>query len=267
MTDQKSGAALRRSGSVLPTILLVEDDINIAAEIVEDLCDRGYEVVWKQDGEAALAEARSTSYAALILDRMLPGMDGLAVIGVLREENITVPVLVLSALSAVNERVRGLKSGGDDYLTKPFALEELAARIDALLRRPLETRETVLRSSLLDLDLIDRVARRDGMIIEILPREFRLLEYLMRRPGQVVTRSMLLEDVWHYRFVPQSNLVDVHVGQLRRKIDVSGMPSMIENVRGVGFLFRAPDVRTTHPASPDLASGADTSDMGAHDLD
>jgi two-component system OmpR family response regulator len=166
-------------------------------------------------------------------------MDGLSVIEQLREEAVLVPVLVLSALAAVDDRVRGLKAGGDDYLTKPFALEELAARVDALLRRPIESRETVLRSAGFELDLIDRVARRDGRAIEILPREFRLLEYLMRRPGQVVTRAMLLEDVWHYRFVPQTNLIDVHLGRLRRKIDVAEEPSMIESVKGVGFRFRA----------------------------
>ena len=220
---------------------MVEDDAEIAREIRADLDDRGYHVVWMQDGGTALAEARGQSYAALILDRMLPDIDGLSVLARLREENVAVPVLVLSALGAVDDKVRGLKAGGDDYLTKPFALEELAARIDALLRRPLETRETVLRSGSFELDLIDRVARRDGAEIDILPREFRLLEYLMRRPGQVVTRAMLLEDVWHYRFVPQTNLVDVHLGRLRRKVDLPGVPTMIESIKGVGFCFRAPD--------------------------
>ena len=228
---------ISRAGEA-PRILLVEDDADIASEIADDLGERGYEVVWRQDGETALAEARASPYAALILDRMLPGIDGLAVLGRLREENFAMPVLVLSALGAVDERVRGLKAGGDDYLTKPFALEELAARIDALLRRPLETRETVLRSGVLELDLIDRVVRRNGTVIEVLPREFRLLEYLMRRPGQVVTRAMLLEEVWHYRFVPQTNLVDVHLGRLRRKIDVPNAASAIESVKGVGFRFR-----------------------------
>ncbi len=236
----------------LPKILLVEDDAGIAGEIADDLGDRGYEVVWRQDGGTGLAEARARPYAALILDRMLPGIDGLAVLARLREENVSVPVLVLSALGAVDERVRGLKAGGDDYLTKPFALEELAARLDALLRRPLETRETVLRSGVFELDLIDRVVRRDGAEIEILPREFRLLEYLMRRPGQVVTRTMLLEEVWHYRFVPQTNLVDVHLGRLRRKIDLPGEPSMIDSIKGVGFSFR--------PAPPWAAADAPGAD-------
>ena len=240
MIDAPDGGA-RAGRPARPRILLVEDAAEIAREICDDLDDRGYDLVWKHDGGSALAEARAQFYAALILDRMLPDMDGLAVLGRLREENSVVPVLVLSALGAVDDRVRGLKAGGDDYLTKPFAMEELAARIDALLRRPLETRETALRAGSFELDLIDRVARRDGADIDILPREFRLLEYLMRRPGQVVTRAMLLEDVWHYRFVPQTNLVDVHLGRLRRKIDLPNAPSMIESVKGVGFCFRAPD--------------------------
>lgn len=230
-------AGLRRAVQ----LLLVEDDSAIAAEIVEDLRERGYDVEWARDGEAALAIGYARTFGLLIIDRMLPGLDGLGVIEKLREKNVRTPVLVLSALGAVNERVRGLKAGGDDYLTKPFAMEELAARVDALLRRPLETRETVIRAGGLELDLIDRVARRDGTPVAILPREFRLLEYLMRRPGQVVTRAMLLEDVWHYRFVPQTNLVDVHVGRLRRKIDLPGETSLIESVKGVGFLFRPPN--------------------------
>ncbi len=239
MPDELGGARARpKRGSA--HVLLVEDDIAIAAEIIDDLRERGYDVDWVADGAQALAGARSRPYGLLIMDRMLPDMDGLVILEQLREQDVAVPVLVLSALGAVNERVRGLKAGGDDYLTKPFALEELAARVDALLRRPTESRETVLRADGFELDLIDRVARRAGVEIEILPREFRLLEYLMRRPGQVVTRAMLLEDVWHYRFVPQTNLVDVHVGRLRRKIDVAGAPSMIESVKGSGFLFRGP---------------------------
>ena len=231
-----------RAGQGRPSarVLLVEDDAPMATEIADDLRARGYDVDWVHDGAHALAAASARQFGLLIMDRMLPDMDGLAIVERLRERGVAVPVLVLSALAAVNERVRGLKAGGDDYLTKPFAFEELAARVDALLRRPIETRETVLRSGGFELDLIDRVARRNGAPLDILPREFRLLEYLMRRPGQVVTRTMLLEDVWHYRFVPQTNLVDVHVGRLRRKIDSPGAASMIESVKGSGFLFRGP---------------------------
>jgi two-component system, OmpR family, response regulator len=222
-------------------ILLIEDDRETAGEIVKDLADRGYAVTHEAGGGAGLQAARAGTFDLLIVDRMLPELDGLSIIGALRSESIRLPVLVLSALSEVDERVRGLKAGGDDYLTKPFALTELAARVDALLRRPSETRETVLRVGPLELDLIDRIARRKGREIELLPREFKLLEYLMRRPAQVVTRDMLLEDVWHYRFSPQTNLVDVHIGKLRRKIDGDGEIPLLYNVRGVGFILRVPD--------------------------
>jgi two-component system OmpR family response regulator len=177
----------------------------------------------------------------LIIDRMLPELDGLSIIEKLREENIRVPVLVVSALGDVDERVRGLKAGGDDYLVKPFVLTELAARLEALLRRPVETRETKLRVGPLELDLIERVARRKTREIELLPREFKLLEYMMRRPSRVMTRDMLLEEVWNYRFSPRSNLVDVHIGKLRRKIDAPGEIPLFYNVRGVGFVLRVPD--------------------------
>ncbi len=148
-------------------------------------------------------------------------------------------MLIISARVDVDERVRGLRAGGDDYLTKPFALAELCARVEALLRRPLQTRATMLRAGPLTLDLIERVARRGEKVIELLPREFKLLEYLMRRPGQLATRAMLLEGVWRYRFIPETNLVDVHIGKLRRKIDVEGEPSLIQVVRGQGFVFAA----------------------------
>jgi two-component system OmpR family response regulator len=220
-----------------PHVLLIEDEAGIAEEIQSDLEARGFAVTWADDGSSAVGLVRQLRFDVLIVDRMMPGMDGLSVISTLREENFGMPVLVLSALSAVNEKVRGLKAGGDDYLTKPFAMDELAARVEALLRRPLETRETVLRVGPVTLDLIDREAARDGRPIELLPREFKLLEYLMRRPDQVVTRAMLLEDVWHYRFVPQTNLVDVHIGKLRRKVDAPGEAPLIHSVRGAGFQF------------------------------
>ncbi len=174
----------------------------------------------------------------MIVDRMLPGMDGLTIIEALRQEQVRTPVLVLSALGGVAERVRGLRMGGDDYLTKPFAIIELVARIEALLRRPAESRETILRVGQLELDLIERTATRDGRAIDLLPREFRLLEYMMRRSGQLLTRAMLLEEVWNYKFVPATNLVDVHMGRLRHKVDGPGEPPMIHNVRGAGFILR-----------------------------
>jgi two-component system OmpR family response regulator len=171
---------------------------------------------------------------------MLPGLDGLSVVETLRGEGIRTPVLVLSALNAVNDRVRGLRAGGDDYLAKPFALSELAARLEALLRRPADARETLLHVGPLELDLLARTACRGRRELELLPREFQLLEYMMRREGQVLTRAMLLENVWNYRFVPQTNLVDVHIGRLRRKVDAPDEPPMILSVRGSGFMLRAP---------------------------
>jgi len=222
-------------------ILLIEDDNETADEIVKDLTDRGYALTHVDDGQSGLRSARGETFNLLIVDRMLPELDGLSLIEGLRAENIRIPVLVLSALGEVDERVRGLKAGGDDYLTKPFALTELAARVAALLRRPSDSRETVLRVGPLELDLIDRIARRKTREIELLPREFKLLEYLMRRPAQVVTRDMLLEDVWNYRFSPQTNLVDVHIGKLRRKIDADGEIPLLYNVRGVGFIMRVPE--------------------------
>jgi two-component system, OmpR family, response regulator len=192
-------------------------------------------------GQHGLRLARGRNFNLLIVDRMLPELDGLSLIKTLRAESIHVPVLVLSAMTGVDERVRGLKAGGDDYLTKPFALSELAARIEALLRRPSDARETLLRVGPLELDLIDRVARRKSREIELLPREFKLLEYMMRRPSRVVTRDMLLERVWNYTNAPHTNLVDVHIGKLRRKIDGEGEMPLLYNVRGIGFILRVPD--------------------------
>jgi two-component system OmpR family response regulator len=153
---------------------------------------------------------------------------------------VRTPVLVLSALGAVDDRVRGLRAGGDDYLTKPFALIELVARLEALLRRPAEDRDTMLRVGPLELDLLARTAKRGDRAVDLLPREFRLLEYIMRRKEQLLTRAMLFEEVWNYKFVPQSNLVDVHMGRLRRKVDTTGESPMIHNIRGEGFVLRAP---------------------------
>lgn len=221
-------------------VLLIEDDAETCAEIRGALAERGYAVAVAGTGLAGLTMARGGGFDVLVVDRMLPELDGLAVIETLRAEQVRTPVLVLSALGAVDDRIRGLKAGGDDYLTKPFALGELTARIEALLRRPLETRTTVLRVGPLSLDLIDRRARRGEREIELLPREFKLLEYLMRRPDQVVTRDMMLEDVWNYRFLPQTNLVDVHIGKLRRKVDAPGEAPMIRGVRGAGFMLASP---------------------------
>jgi two-component system, OmpR family, response regulator len=218
-------------------ILLIEDDAETSSDIMGDLVERGHRLDIAATGPEGLSMAREADFDLLIVDRMLPELDGLAVIATLRRERVLTPVLVLSALDAVDDRVLGLKAGGDDYLTKPFALVELAARVEALLRRPADIRNTTLRVGPLSLDLIERKAWRSSREIELLPREFKILEYMMRRPDQVVTRDMLLEDVWHYRFLPQSNLVDVHVSKLRRKIDTPSDTPVIRGVRGAGFML------------------------------
>jgi two-component system, OmpR family, response regulator len=220
-------------------VLLIEDDIETAEEIRAELGDHGFDVDWAVDGLTGLDRARTGDADAMIIDRLLPGMDGLTVIEALRYQGVRAPVLVLSALSAVDDRVRGLRAGGDDYLTKPFAAMELIARIEALLRRPAERRATMLQVGSLKLDLIARTAKRGDRVIELLPREFRLLEYMMRRKDQMVTRAMLLEEVWNYKFIPHTNLVDVHMGRLRHKVDLANEPPMIHSIRGVGFILRA----------------------------
>jgi two-component system OmpR family response regulator len=226
--------------ATMAKLLLIEDDRETAEEIIAELVECGFAVDWAATGIEGLDKARSGEPDAMIVDRLLPGMDGLTIVEALRQEHVRTPVLVLSALGAVDDRVRGLRAGGDDYLTKPFELIELIARIEALLRRPAETRETKLRVGSLELDLIERTATRGERTIDLLPREFRLLEYMMRRKDQMLTRAMLLEEVWNYKFVPQTNLVDVHMGRLRRKVDEPHEPPMIHNVRGVGFILRAP---------------------------
>jgi two-component system OmpR family response regulator len=225
---------------VMPRVLLIEDDSETASEIVAELADRGFDVDWASTGIEGLDKARAGKADAMIVDRLLPGIDGLTIIEVVREERVRTPVLVLSALGAVDDRVRGLRAGGDDYLTKPFAIVELVARIEALLRRPSESRDTTLQVGALELDLIARTAKRGNRPIDLLPREFRLLEYMMRRKDQLLTRAMLFEEVWNYKFVPQSNLVDVHMGRLRRKVDGPDEQPMIHNVRGEGFILSAP---------------------------
>ena len=223
-----------------PRVLLIEDDAALARDVADELAARGFSVALEGSGSAGLGRAAGGGFDVLVVDRLLPGLDGLALIAQLRAAGIRVPVLVLSALSAVDDRVTGLKAGGDDYLTKPFAMVELAARLEALLRRPIETRESVLRVGPIVMDLIDRSVSRDGRQIELLPREFRLLEYLLRRPDRLLTRDMLLEDVWRYRFIPQTNLVDVHIGKLRRKVDAPDEVPLIHSIRGAGFMLRIP---------------------------
>jgi two-component system, OmpR family, response regulator len=221
-------------------VFLIEDDEQTATEIVADLSLRGYVIERAADGVSGLKRARDEAWDVLLVDRMLPGLDGLSIVEALRNDQDRTPALVLSALGGIDDRVRGLRSGGDDYVTKPFALAELAARVEALLRRPVDNRETILRVGPLELDLVERKASRGTRALDLLPREFKLLEYLARREGQIVTRAMLLQDVWNYRFVPRTNLIDVHLGRLRRKVDLPQEPPLIVNVRGVGYRLHAP---------------------------
>ncbi len=221
-------------------LLLIEDDDVTAEAVMADLRERGFAADRAATGTEGLDRARAESWDVLVVDRMLPGRDGLSLVQALRCEGNRVPALVLSALDSVDDRVQGLRAGGDDYLVKPFSLVELAARVEALLRRPAELPQTWLRLGALELNLATGAARRGHRPLDLLPREFKLLEYLVRRHGQVVTRAKLFEDVWRYGFVPKSNLVDVHVGRLRRKLDGPGEAPLIENIRGVGFTLHAP---------------------------
>lgn len=218
-------------------ILVIEDDANVAGFVAKGLREAGHVVDLADNGKDGLFLATTEAYDALVLDRMLPQVDGLTVLRTLRASGSAVPVLLLSALGEVDDRVQGLRAGGDDYLTKPFAFVELLARIEVLARR---TRagaapETVLRVADLELDLLARSVRRAGHAIELQPREFRLLEYLMRHAGQVVTRTMLLEAVWDYHFDPQTNVIDVHVSRLRAKLDKGHPRPLIHTVRGAGY--------------------------------
>src|SRR5215470_7524895 len=222
-------------------ILVVEDDPETAAQLVDSLSGNGYRVELAVDGNDALGRGRSVDYAVMAIDRMLPGMDGLAVIQQLREEGIATPALIISALGEIDERVRGLRAGGDDYLVKPFAFSELVARVEALARRSATViKETLLRVGDLELDLVSRTANRGGREIDLLPREFQVLEYLVRNQGQVVPRAMLLQHVWDLHFDPTTNIIDVYVGRVRRKIDDHQAYPLIHTVRGVGFCVRAP---------------------------
>ena len=222
-------------------ILVVEDDQETAGQLVDTLMKSGYQVDLAANGRDALRLGRSTEYAVMTMDRMLPDVDGLAVMRTLRESEIVAPVLIISALGEIDDRVRGLRAGGDDYLVKPFAFMELVARIEALARRSaIVVKETVLRVGDLELDLVARTATRLGRKIKLLPREFQLLEYLVRNEGQVVSRAMLLQHVWDLHFDPTTNIIDVYVGRVRRKVDGREDYPLIHTVRGVGYSVRAP---------------------------
>jgi two-component system OmpR family response regulator len=220
-------------------ILVIEDDRDAAAYLVKGLSESGHVADLATDGEEGLALARENVHDVLIVDRMLPKLDGLSIIRTLRAEGNGTPVLVLSALGDVDERVKGLRAGGDDYLAKPYAFAELLARIEGLIRRKgQEPAQTKLKASGLEMDLLSRTVTRDGTSILLQPREFKLLEYLMRNAGHVVTRTMLLENVWDYHFDPQTNVIDVHVSRLRSKIDKGFDKPILETVRGAGYMIR-----------------------------
>ena len=222
-------------------LLVVEDDAQVAAYLVKGLKEQGHTVDHAEDGNNGLFLATSEDYDAMIVDRMLPGLDGLAIVRSVRAAGKTTPMLILSALGEVDARVEGLRAGGDDYLAKPFAFSELIARLDALLRRSQQTaaQETTLRIADLELDQLTRTVKRAGQTISLQPREFRLLEYLMQNAGRVVTRTMLLEQLWDYHFDPQTNVIDVHISRLRGKIDKGFETPLLHTVRGAGYRLAA----------------------------
>ena len=222
-------------------ILVIEDDPETADQLVDSLSTHGYQVDLAVNGRDGLDRGCAADYAVMTIDRMLPEMDGLAVIRHMRDAGVVTPALIISALGEIDERVRGLRAGGDDYLVKPFAFAELLARVEALARRSATVvKETVLRVADLELDLVTRTVRRGECDIELLPREFQVLEYLVRNAGQVVPRAMLLQHVWDLHFDPTTNIIDVYVGRVRRKVDGQQAYPLIHTVRGVGFCVRAP---------------------------
>jgi two-component system OmpR family response regulator len=223
-------------------ILVIEDDADTAGQIVESLTTHGYEVDLAETGTDALSRGLAIDYALITIDRMLPDMDGISVMQNLRERGVSTPVLIISALGEVDDRVRGLRTGGDDYLVKPFSFVEMAARVEALCRRSSTIiKETILRVGDLEMNLVSRTVSRRGQGITLLPREFKLLEYLIRSQGQVVSRTMLLQHVWDLHYDPTTNIIDVYVGRVRRKVDSSHSYPLIHTVRGVGYCLRAPN--------------------------
>ena len=223
-------------------ILIIEDDRDAAQYLAKGLRESGHGAEVAEDGREGLLRAAVDQFDVLIVDRMLPNLDGLSLVQHLRKTGNATPVLFLSALGEVDDRVRGLRAGGDDYLTKPYAFSELLARIENLgRRRDQRAAATRLRVADLELDLLSRKATRAGHAIDLQPREFQLLETLMRHAGQVMTRTMLLEQVWNYHFDPQTNVIDVHISRLRQKIDRGFAPPLINTVRGAGYCVREPE--------------------------
>jgi two-component system OmpR family response regulator len=242
--DIQGQSAVGRVADVQPDrtamrLLVIEDDHDAADYLVKAFREVGHVADAATDGEEGLALALGGGYDVLIVDRMLPKLDGLAVIGRLREKGVEAPVLILSALGQVDDRVKGLRAGGDDYLPKPYSFSELLARVEALARRRGgRNEETLLRVGDLELDRLSHQVSRGAQEIVLQPREFRLLEYLMRHAGQVVTRTMLLENVWDYHFDPQTNVIDVHISRLRSKIDKGFSQPLLHTIRGAGYMIR-----------------------------
>lgn len=222
-------------------ILVVEDEPGISGFITKGLREAGYATDLAEDGPSGLAAALGADFDLVLLDVMLPGMDGIAVLRKLREKRRRVPVLFLTARDAVADRVRGLDAGADDYLVKPFAFPELLARIRALLRRPADSVGQILRIGYVELDLLAREARRDGAPIALSAREYAILEYLFRNEGRTLTREQIEEHVWNFDSSPGSNVVDVYIGYLRRKVDAPGRPSLIRTMRGMGYRAESPE--------------------------
>jgi two-component system OmpR family response regulator len=221
-------------------VLLVEDNERVARFVIRGLRESGHTVDHAENGRDGMFLAASEPYDVIVMDRLLPGeVDGLSIIEALRKAGNRVPILILSALSDVNERIRGLRAGGDDYLAKPFSFGELLARLDALGRRTWSGRETILEVSDLRMDLLSRKVSRGSRVIPLQPREFKLLEYLMRHAEQVVTRTMLLENVWEYNFDPQTNVVDVHISKLRQKLEQAPEKPLLKTVRNAGYMLTA----------------------------
>lgn len=223
-------------------ILIIEDDQSVADYIVKGMKESGHSIDHAADGQTGLDLALNEKYDLFVVDRMLPHVDGLTIIRKMRETGVSSPVLVLSALGEVDDRVQGLKVGGDDYLVKPFAFAELLARIEALLRRhESSVAQTHLKVGDLEMDLLAHKVTRGGQTLNLQPREYRLLEYLMKHAGQVVTRTMLLENVWEYHFDPQTNVIDVHISRLRQKIDKDFDKPLLTTVRGAGYMLNDSD--------------------------
>jgi two-component system OmpR family response regulator len=230
-------------------ILIIEDDSETAGFVSRGLKETGHTVDIAANGRDGLFMAAGGRYDVMVVDRMLPGLDGLGIVRTIREAGVKTPVLMLTTMSGVNERVQGLEAGADDYLAKPFAFAELIARINALARRPPIAVDTTLRCADLEMDIVRRTVARAGKTIDLQPREFLLLEYFLRNLGKVVTRTMLLENVWEYHFDPKTSVVETHVSRLRNKLDTGGQAPLLHTVRGFGYVLRPPEA-TPHEAGP-----------------